>query len=254
MAASSATPLSESLEDYLEAIFLIVKEKQAARAKDISDRLKVARSSVTGALRALAERNLINYVPYDVITLTRQGQSTAEKIVRRHEVLRDFLIKVLSVEEKEADEAACRMEHAVTNEIIERFVAFAEFIDRCPRANANWLQSFGYHCEHEKSANGCEKCLESTLENVRDQSMKSSSETTETTTLDEVKCGEKASIVRISGSGSIRRRLLDMGATNGTIIEVERVAPLGDPIELKIKGYHLSLRKEEAKRIIVQSI
>ena len=75
-----------------------------------------------------------------------------------------------------------------------------------------------------------------------------------TVTLASLKPGDKASIVKIAGSGSIRRRLLDMGATAKTVVEVERVAPLGDPIEVKIKGYHLTLRKEEAGRITVESV
>jgi len=70
--------------------------------------------------------------------------------------------------------------------------------------------------------------------------------------LQELKPGEVGRAVRILGPGSIHRRILDMGIVKGTKIEVERVAPLGDPIEVKIKGYHLSLRKEEASNIIVE--
>ena len=79
--------LSSSLEDYLEAIFHIVGEKQAARAKDIAKRLKVNNSSVTGALRSLAEKGMINYAPYDVITLTTKGQKLAEDVVRRYQTI-----------------------------------------------------------------------------------------------------------------------------------------------------------------------
>ncbi len=61
-------PLSASLEDYLEAIFHIEQEKHAARAKDITERLQVSGASVTAALRTLAEKKLINYAPYDLIT------------------------------------------------------------------------------------------------------------------------------------------------------------------------------------------
>ncbi len=72
-------------------------------------------------------------------------------------------------------------------------------------------------------------------------------------TLADLKPGGKATILTIGGAaGGIRRRLLDMGVTAGTRVEVERVAPLGDPIEVKIKGYHLTLRKEEAARIHVE--
>jgi Fe2+ transport system protein FeoA len=70
--------------------------------------------------------------------------------------------------------------------------------------------------------------------------------------LRELKPGQKGKVVKILGSGSIHRRILDMGIVKGTEIEVERVAPLGDPIEVKVKGYHLSLRKEEAANIFIE--
>ena len=70
--------------------------------------------------------------------------------------------------------------------------------------------------------------------------------------LRELRPGEKGRIAKISGGGSVRRRILDMGVVKGADIEMERVAPLGDPIEVKIKGYHLSLRKEEAANIQVE--
>ena len=82
--------LSASQEDYLEAIFHIISEKQAVRAKDIALRLKVKNASVTGALRILAGKGLVNYAPYDVISLTAEGKRIAEDIIRRHEVLHNF--------------------------------------------------------------------------------------------------------------------------------------------------------------------
>lgn len=70
--------------------------------------------------------------------------------------------------------------------------------------------------------------------------------------LQELKPGEKGKIIKISGEGSIHRRILDMGLVKDAELEVERIAPLGDPIEIKVKGYHLSLRKEEASNIYVE--
>ena len=67
-----------------------------------------------------------------------------------------------------------------------------------------------------------------------------------------LKPGTKARIIKVSGKGALHRRIMDMGVVPGTAIEVERVAPLGDPIEVKLKGYHLSLRKEEAANIFVE--
>lgn len=70
-------------------------------------------------------------------------------------------------------------------------------------------------------------------------------------TLKEMKCGEKATIVMIKGKGGVRRRLMDMGVTRGAEVLVRKVAPLGDPIEVNIRGYELTLRKSEAESIVV---
>ncbi len=254
MADTAGIELSASLEDYLEAIFRIVQEKQAARAKDIGKRLQVGRSSVTGALRALSERELINYAPYDLVTLTDKGRAVAEDVVRRHEVLRDFFVKVLAVERGDADQAACRMEHAIPEAILERFLEFVEFVERCPRGGSKWIKGFGYYCDHDKATGNCEQCVELVLDEVRSKTMTDAAETTTQTTLAALRPRDKAAIVKVGGTGGIRRRLLDMGVTSGTLVEVERVAPLGDPIEVKIKGYHLTLRKEEAQRIQVKEL
>ncbi len=73
-------------------------------------------------------------------------------------------------------------------------------------------------------------------------------------TLNLLKPGEKATIVKIKGTGPIRRRFLDMGIVRGVTLKVVKVAPLGDPIELKVKRFALALRKNEAKNIIVDKI
>ena len=142
--------LSSSLEDYLEAICNIAQKKGAARVKDIAQRVGVRSSSVTGALRTLADRELINYAPYDVVTLTPEGQAAAERIVRRHEVLHDFLVQVLAVSEKEADATACAMEHAISAKVLERFTDFMEFTKHSPAAGPQLVELFkSYHEDGE---------------------------------------------------------------------------------------------------------
>lgn len=71
-------------------------------------------------------------------------------------------------------------------------------------------------------------------------------------TLREVKVGDTVKIVRIGGNGQVKRRVMDMGLTKGTEVEVRRIAPLGDPIELTVRGYELSIRKDEASVIEVE--
>ncbi len=72
------------------------------------------------------------------------------------------------------------------------------------------------------------------------------------TTLDKLVPGELGRIKRVSGRGAIRRRLVDMGLTTGAKIEMVKLSPLGDPVEYRLRGYHLSLRKSEAKTIEVE--
>lgn len=70
--------------------------------------------------------------------------------------------------------------------------------------------------------------------------------------LSDLKPGEKGRITKVMGGGAVRRRILDMGVIRGSEIKVERVAPLGDPIEVRIRGYRLSFRKNEAANIYVE--
>ncbi len=71
-------------------------------------------------------------------------------------------------------------------------------------------------------------------------------------TLKEVKVGEDAVVKRLHGEGAIKRRIMDMGITKGTAVHVRKVAPLGDPIELTVRGYELSIRKADAEMIEVE--
>ncbi len=71
-------------------------------------------------------------------------------------------------------------------------------------------------------------------------------------TLKDVAVDDKAIVKRLSGEGALKRRIMDMGVTKGVEVLVRRVAPLGDPIEVTVRGYELSLRKDEAANIIVE--
>jgi DtxR family Mn-dependent transcriptional regulator len=135
--------LSASLEDYLEAIYHTVAAKGAARAKDIVLRMGVHNSSVTQALRSLSEKKLINYAPYDVITLTDAGEALALGVVRRHETLSKFLNHVLGLPDAEADAEACRLEHAVSGGVLNRLVRFVEYFESCPQNDVRWDDAAG---------------------------------------------------------------------------------------------------------------
>jgi len=254
---SEMAALSASLEDYLETIYHLVEENRVARVRDISARMNVNMSSVTVALRQLSSYDLVHYEPYQVITLTEAGSARAKQLVRRHNVLKNFLLNVLSLDAAVAEDNADRMEHAVDAQTLERLVRFAEFVERCPRAGRQWVESFRNFCEKDAPSGECERCVESCLkaiseamgnqpQNVRDCSG--------SVPLSVLEPGETGRVVKVGGVGVIRKKIVEMGVVPGTIVEVERLAPLGDPMELKVKGYHLSLRKEEAEGILVQQV
>lgn len=152
--------LSSSLEDYLETILHLQQEHSVARAKEIGDHLHVNRSSVTTALQALAKRGLVFYTPYGFITLTPSGKAAAENVAERHEVMRQFLVRVLCIDEATADADACKLEHSLSEVVLERLVAFLEFVARCPAGVADWAPSTGFHCTHSaaKTEAICDKC------------------------------------------------------------------------------------------------
>jgi DtxR family Mn-dependent transcriptional regulator len=159
MVAQAAHNLSESLEDYLEAIYHLERASRVARAADIASRLGVSRPSVTGALRLLKQKDLISYDPYSYVTLTPQGKRAATDVVRRHTILKDFLENVLSLPPEKANHAACRMEHVLEPEVMARFLDFARFVEACPRGGGEWIRGFGFTCQDKGRFPECARCV-----------------------------------------------------------------------------------------------
>lgn len=141
MQRSGASPISASLEDYLETIYWLMREHRVARSKDIAERLGVTKSSVTGALRQLTSSGYVNYAPYSFVTLTEEGERLAQTIAKRHRVLGEFLHRVLGIEAGMADANACRIEHAIDGEVLDRLTAFIHFLDSDDPDLRRWMQS-----------------------------------------------------------------------------------------------------------------
>lgn len=155
MAANS--PLTERLEDYLGAVYSISQERSVARSKEIASRLGVHNSSVTNALQTLAERGLVNYAPYEFVTLTPAGEAAAKDVLRKHRVLSAFLTDVLRIDAEEAEINAHRMEHVVTDAVLDRLVAFVEYIENCPRELAEWHEG-EFACAPDPESDICKEC------------------------------------------------------------------------------------------------
>lgn len=251
---AKSKPLSANMEDYLETIYHIVSEKKAARAKDIAVRMAVNSASVTGALRLLAEKGHINYAPYDVITLTPSGETLARDIVRRHEILKDFFTKVLDVEEAVAEDNACKMEHAVSPVIIDRLVRFVEFVQICPRGGEEWISGFRQFCEKNDALSGCENAISKCLDDLKKRQKQFQEANREIITLESLSPGQVARLIRIKGQGSLVDKLKELDITPGCIIELEDEEAEGGRINIKVRGYHLSLRKDDFAKIELEVI
>ncbi len=130
----AAKELTESQEDYLEAILAIAGKGGAAHVSDVAERLGVAQPSATGAIKMLKRRRLVNYDPYKSVTLTAAGRQQAELVANRHAIIKRFLRDVLGLHNAVAEANACRMEHAVDRNVLQRIRKFTEFAMENPRA------------------------------------------------------------------------------------------------------------------------
>ena len=162
-------PLSETMEDYLEAVYVLDEDGSGARTGDVAKRVQVHKSTATAALHTLAEHQLVHYEPYKPVRLTRTGRRLGARILRRHQTLRRFLMEVLGIEGSAADDTACKMEHAIPPEIIDRFTAFADFVERCPRAGSQFSEGFGYFCTQGREHPDCEDCLSRACAQLRSE-------------------------------------------------------------------------------------
>ncbi len=146
----SEKPLTPTMEDYLETIFNLGKKKRNIRVRDIAKKLGVKMSTVTNMLKTLSQKGLIEYEKYEYLELTGKGSDVGNNIDQRHQILRRFLTDILKIDFDQADEDACKMEHAVSPSTLERFVDLMKFIEDCPRRRASWLEYFNEHRGHRQ--------------------------------------------------------------------------------------------------------
>jgi DtxR family Mn-dependent transcriptional regulator len=118
--------LTASMEDYLEAIFEIEKVRKSVRVKDVANKLGVTMPSVNGALKNLEARGYITHERYDHIELTESGQAQAARVASRHEMIYRFLRDILNVGDSTAQSDACRIEHVMSRETVDRMADYIQ--------------------------------------------------------------------------------------------------------------------------------
>lgn len=150
--------LSPSAEDYLEAIYLLTKEKDDVGTSDIASFLRHKPPSVTEMLGKLRENGLVEHEKHGDVILTSRGEKTAEKISERHADLTTFL-QLLGVDKESAKTDACKIEHVVNSKTMKKLRKFLEFVEEAPE-EPKWLEHYehfvktGEHPECEHRENG----------------------------------------------------------------------------------------------------
>lgn len=118
--------MTASLEDYLEAVFVLAENSGEVRLTDIAAMLNVSKPSANRAVNTLTQNGFLSHETYGAITLTPEGETYAASVLHRHKLLKHFLINTLGVNENTAEDDACKMEHVMSTETIEKLYNYLE--------------------------------------------------------------------------------------------------------------------------------
>ncbi|MDQ1251268.1 MAG: DtxR family transcriptional regulator, Mn-dependent transcriptional regulator [Euryarchaeota archaeon] len=151
---------TERDEDYLKIIASIVEEKGYAKVKDVAKELELGPSTVTGMFQKLDKEGYINYEKYGGATLTKKGTEIAKKTREKYSMLKDFLMN-LGLDEKTAEEDACKIEHILNPKTAQTLEKFIEFTNKEDESQI-WIEHFRYFVKTGKYVHCCpedrEKC------------------------------------------------------------------------------------------------
>jgi DtxR family transcriptional regulator, Mn-dependent transcriptional regulator len=213
---------SPAVEDYLKAIYQLSEAGAAVSTSAIAERLGIAAGSVTGMLKRLAEMGLVEHTPYQGARLTDDGSANAVRVIRRHRVLELFLVEVLGYTWDRVHEEAERLEHVVTEELIDRMAGVLGEPEADPHgapipAAKGEFRETRYPHLGELDAGSC-----ATLRQVPDE--------------------DPAAL----------RYLAQLGLTPGAALEVVDIAPFDGPMRVLIDGTEQVIGRELARKIAVQ--
>ncbi|NYT11354.1 MAG: metal-dependent transcriptional regulator [Methanomassiliicoccales archaeon] len=217
--------VSESTEDYLEAIYVLTRRHQAAKTKDIAQKLKISPASVSEMLGKLSEQGYIHYEKYKGATLTDMGMREGRRVRRRHRLLEKFLTEVLGIKRDKSHEEACRLEHIISDESMKKICQMVQEPSTCR-----------FEKPFEECNDDCEICRgEPTI------------------SLSELSEGEEATITYLicEHPGKVRR-LISMGFVPGRKVKMEEEIPMGGPLLVMLDECKVALARNFADLIHVR--
>ena len=153
---ASDKPLTSVMEDYLEAIFDLDREKKVVRVRDIAQRMDVKMPTVSSMLKTLRDRGMVHYEKHEYVELTPGGSKVGKEMNRRHVILKQFLTEILKIKNGIAEKEACQMEHALSAKTLDRLTTFMEFIQSCPQTGKSWLRYFKEFLQNGRKPDECQ--------------------------------------------------------------------------------------------------
>jgi DtxR family Mn-dependent transcriptional regulator len=233
---------NRSVEDYLKALYVLSRNGKTVTTTEISKHFEIAPASVTEMLKKLAKKGYVKYSPYHGARLTDKGLRVSEKITRKHRLLERFLHDVLRIGNDRVHLEACEMEHALSDEAEESLCRFLKHPDTCPDDD-----KIIPACSLPFSS--CEECVELHKKGLEEVGRREE----KLVSMSNLKEGQQGKVSFIRGEHKVLQRLLDMGLTPGTSINVVRVAPLKGPVEVSVRGSRLALGQDIAANVFVDA-
>ena len=147
--------LTNSQEEYIKTIYILSKTEKEIRLTDIAKRLGITKPSVNRAIKNLKDLNLLNYQTYGEIKLTKEGEIQAQEILKKEDIVKIFLNKILDIEEKQAEKEAKAMKHAISPETEEKLEKFINKV----------LNLGDLDCDYDETSEKCKNCIKITAKN-----------------------------------------------------------------------------------------
>lgn len=147
--------LTNSQEEYIKTIYILSKTEKEIRVTDIAKRLEITKPSVNRAMKNLKDIKLLDYEAYGKINLTKEGEKIAKEILKREDVLKLFLNKILDIEEKQSENEAISMKHAISQETEEKLEKFINKV----------LNLGDLDCDYDENSEKCKNCVKITAKN-----------------------------------------------------------------------------------------
>ena len=229
--------MSESVEEYLEAIYSFNERGELAKNQDLSEKLKVSPPSVTEMIKKFADEGLVTYEPYKGVLLTGKGTARAQAVVRKHRLLERFLHNTLGLKMEKIHDEACKLEHSISNETADAICDTLKNPQTCPD-DGKPIPA----CTLE--TNDCAECKSKReVESSRFKLL---------TQLSHLRPGERGRVAFVRGSGSATQRIMDMGLCPGASLKVDNAAPFNGPIQVSVRETSLALGRELADNVFVE--